>query len=787
MSASEAPRVIPAAAVPLHRQLGVTDFELDEIRARLGRDPNDLELAMFSVMWSEHCSYKSSKVLLRTLPTAGPDVVAGPGENAGVVSIGDGLAVAFKLESHNHPSAVEPYQGAATGVGGILRDIFTMGARPIAVLDGLKFGDPAAPRTRHLVRGVVRGVGGYGNCVGVPTIGGELVFHPSYGGNPLVNVMAVGLLEERHLTRAVAPGPGNLAVLFGSATGRDGIGGASVLASATFGEDDPSKRPSVQVGDPFAEKLLIEASLELIQRGLVEGLQDLGAAGITCAVSETADRAGTGILVDLDAIPRREEGMAPFEVMISESQERMLAIVRPQRLDEVVEVCGRWGVPAAVIGRVTDDGLVTVVTGGVDDRGMPRPATEVLAAIPAAALTSDAIVYDRPAQHPTHRRLAPAPGAPESASDHLPVRGMDPGAVLRGLLGSPNLGSRAWVTTQYDATVGSDTVEASERAAGILRIKGTSKGLACATDAVAGVGAFDPYLGAALAVAECSRNVLVTGARPLGVTNCLNFGDPEKPEAFWQLSEAVRGVGDACRALGLPVTGGNVSLYNESPDGRIVPTAQIGVVGVLDDVERRVTPRFRQAGDIVVLLGEAVPGLAGSEYAALAGSAVEERLPSLDLAREAALQAMILAAARAGVLASAQDVGGGGLAVALAECAMWGGVGARLSLRVSAEPAVELFGESPSRIVVTVRPADLPRLAALAAEHGIPLEPLGEVGGDRLQIELVGGGAAGAAEERGANVADALDCALAALRHAWEQALPRALGDDEFTPPPGDG
>ncbi len=787
MSVTDTPGAAPTAPVPLHRQLGVTDFELDAIRAKLGRDPNDLELAMFSVMWSEHCSYKSSKSLLRTLPTAGSDVVAGPGENAGVVSIGEGLAVAFKLESHNHPSAVEPYQGAATGVGGILRDIFTMGARPVAVLDGLKFGDPAEARTRHLVRGVVRGVGGYGNCVGVPTIGGELVFHPSYGGNPLVNVMAVGLLEERHLTRAAAPGPGNLAVLFGSATGRDGIGGASVLASATFGEDDPSKRPSVQVGDPFAEKLLIEASLELIQHGLVDGLQDLGAAGITCAVSETADRAGTGILVDLDAIPRREEGMAPFEVMISESQERMLAIVRPERLDEVVEVCTRWGLPAAVIGRVTGDGLVTVVTGGVDERGMPRAGTEVLATIPAAALTSDAIVYDRPAQPPTHRRQAPAPGAPESASDHLPIRGMDPGAVLRGLVGSPNLGSRAWVTTQYDATVGADTVEASERAAGILRIKGSAKGLACATDAVAGVGAFDPYLGAALAVAECSRNVVVTGARPLGVTNCLNYGDPERPEAFWQLSEAVRGVGDACRALGLPVTGGNVSLYNESPDGRIVPTAQIGVVGLLDDVGRRVTPQFRQAGDIVVLLGEAVPGLAGSAYAGLAGSAVEERLPSLDLVREASLQRMALAAARAGILVSAQDVSGGGLAVALAECAIWGAVGARLSLQVSAEPAVELFGESPSRMVVTVRPADLPRLEVLAAEHGIPLEPLGEVGGDRLQIELVGGGAAGAAEERGASVADALDCTLAALRHAWEQALPRALGDDEFVPPPGDG
>ena len=771
-------------ALPLHRRLGLTDGELDAIRVRLGRDPNDLELAMFSVMWSEHCSYKSSKPLLRTLPTGGSGVVAGPGEAAGVVSIGDGLAVAFKLESHNHPSAVEPYQGAATGVGGILRDIFSMGARPIAVLDGLKFGDPEEARTRHLVRGVVGGVGGYGNCVGVPTIGGELVFHPSYAGNPLVNVMAVGLLEERHLTHATAPGPGNLAVLLGSATGRDGIGGASVLASATFGEDDPSKRPSVQVGDPFAEKLLIEASLELIERGLLEGLQDLGAAGITCAVSETADRAGTGIVVDLDAIPRRDAGMEPFEVMISESQERMLAIVRPERLAGVREVCERWGVPVAVIGRVTDDGLVTVVAGGLDEAGRPVPGATVLAAVPARSLASDAIVYQRASQPPAHRRQAPAPGAPESASDRLPIRGMDPGAVLRGLVGSPNLGSRAWVTTQYDATVGADTVEDGERAAGILRIRGTTKGLACATDAVAGVGWFDPYLGAALAVAECSRNVVATGARPLGVTNCLNFGDPEQPEAFWQLAEAVRGLADACRALGLPVTGGNVSLYNESPAGRIAPTTQVGVVGLLRDVTRRVPPQFRESGDLVLLLGEAVPGLAGSAYAGLAGSAVEERLPSLDLAREAALQDLVLAAADAGLLASAQDVSGGGLAVALAECAIWGDVGARLTLQVSAEPAVELFGESPSRMVVTVRPADLGPLERLAAARGVPIELLGSVGGDRLVIELVGGGAAGAAEERGASVADALDCSVASLRHAWEQALPRALGDDTFAPPP---
>ncbi len=475
---------------PLHRRLGVTDEELDAIRDRLGgREPNDLELAMFSVMWSEHCSYKSSKPLLRTLPTEGAGVVAGPGENAGVISIGDGLAVAFKIESHNHPSAVEPYQGAATGVGGILRDIFTMGARPIAVLDALRFGDPADARTRHLVDGVVRGVGGYGNCVGVPTVGGELVFDPSYAGNPLVNVMAIGLLEERLLTLAAAPGPGNLVVLFGSTTGRDGIGGASVLASATFTDDDPSKRPSVQVGDPFAEKLLIEASLELIERGLVEGLQDLGAGGITCATSEIADRAGTGILIDLDAIPRREPDMAPFEVMISESQERMCAAVRPDRWDAVREVCERWGLPVAIIGRVTDDGDIAVVEGGLEADGRPHPGAREIARMPAAALTSDAIVHQRLAAPPSHRRAAPAPGAPVDPSDRLPERGMDPGAVLLALLGSANLSSRRVVYEQYDSTVGADTVAGPGHGAAVLRVKGTTKALVATTDGNQAVGA----------------------------------------------------------------------------------------------------------------------------------------------------------------------------------------------------------------------------------------------------------------------------------------------------------
>ena len=758
---------------PLHRRLGVTDEELEAIRERLGgRDPNELELAMFSVMWSEHCSYKSSKQLLRTLPTAGAGVVAGPGENAGVISISDGLAVAFKIESHNHPSAVEPYQGAATGVGGILRDIFTMGARPIAVLDALRFGDPASARTRHLVAGVVGGVGGYGNCVGVPTVGGELVFDPSYEGNPLVNVMAIGLLEERFLTRAAAPGPGNLVVLFGSTTGRDGIGGASVLASATFSDAETSKRPSVQVGDPFAEKLLIEASLELIERGLVEGLQDLGAGGITCGTSETADRAGTGMRIELSAIPRREPGMEPFEVMISESQERMVAVIRPEHWDAVRAVCERWGLPVSVIGEVTADGDIAVVEGERE-----------LARIPAASLTSDAIVHERLAAPPARRRAAPAPGIVEDAprtGAGLPERGMDPGAVLRGLIGSANLSARRAVFEQYDSTVQANTVVGPGHGAAVLRIKGTTKALVASTDANHAVGSIDPWLGAAMSVAEATRNVSITGARPLGVTNCLNYGDPTRPEAFWQLSEAVRGLGDACRALGLPVTGGNVSLYNESPTGAIAPTPEIGVVGLLDDVAQLVGPAFEREGDAILLVGEAVSGLAGSEYAALAGVAADDEAPPIDLGREAAIQAFVREAAERGLLASAQDVAAGGLAIALAESAIWGdgdrGIGARVSLAVAHSPAVDLFGESPSRLVVSTRQRYSPALTLLARHHGLPVEELGTVGGDRLVVELAGSGATGAAEERGSRVADELNVPVADLRHAWETGLSRALG-----------
>ena len=771
-ASAETAKVTPSLAA----SLGVTDQELDLIRQKLGRDPNHTELAVFSVMWSEHCSYKSSKPLLKTLPTRGSGMMAGIGDNAGVVRIGDGLAVAFKIESHNHPSAVEPYQGAATGVGGILRDIFTMGARPIAVLDALRFGDPTDPHTRHLVDGIVRGVGGYGNCVGVPTVGGELVFDPSYQGNPLVNVMAIGLLEERMLILAEAPGPGNYVVLFGSTTGRDGIGGASVLASATFQDQDPSKRPAVQVGDPFAEKLLIEASLELIDRHLVVGIQDLGAGGISCATSESADKAGTGILLDLDAIPRREPGMEPWEVMISESQERMLATCLPENYPAVREVCERWGIPIALVGRVTTDGDIAIIEGGIGPDGLPNPRATEIARIPAKALTSEAIVHYRLATPPTRRRQAPAPGLPLTAHDGLPERGMDPAAVLVSLLGSANLSSRHWVYQQYDSSVQSNTVEWPGHGAAVLRVKGTKKALVATTDGNQTVSAIDPHLGAQLSVAEATRNVSITGARPLGITNCLNFGNPERPEAFWQLQEAVRGMAEACRALSVAVTGGNVSLYNEYQVGAIAPTPEIGVVGLLEDISLLVRPPFTTEGDAVLLIGQSTPGMAGSAYAALAGISSEDSPPSIDLEREAALQTFIREAIGRGLVASAQDVSGGGLAVALAECCMWGGLGAKLRLGVSGSPAIELFGESPSRLVLSCRPRHAPAIELLARQFGLAAHNLGTVGGDRLRIELTGQGATGAAEERGSRVADAVDVSVADLRHTWDHGLARALG-----------
>jgi phosphoribosylformylglycinamidine synthase len=578
------------------------------------------------------------------------------------------------------------------------------------------------------------------------------------------------------LILAEAPGPGNYVVLFGSTTGRDGIGGASVLASATFQDQDPSKRPAVQVGDPFAEKLLIEASLELIDRRLVVGIQDLGAGGISCATSESADKAGTGILLDLDAIPRREPGMAPWEVMISESQERMLATCLPENYAAVREVCERWGIPIALVGRVTTDGDIAIIEGGIGPDGGPNPGATEIARIPAAALTSDAIVHKRVATPPARRRAAPAPGLPLTAHDGLPERGMDPASVLAALLGSANLSSRRWVYEQYDSSVQSNTVEWPGHGAAVLRVKGTKKALVATTDGNQTVSVIDPFLGAQLSVAEATRNVSITGARPLGITNCLNYGNPERPEAFWQLQEAVRGMAEACLALSVPVTGGNVSLYNEYPGGAISPTPEIGVVGLLDDIATLIRPPFTTAGDSVMLIGKSVPGMAGSSYANLAGISAEDSPPSIDLAREAALQSFIREAIGRGLVASAQDVSGGGLAVALAECCMWSGLGAKLRLGVLGSPAIELFGEGPSRLVLSCRPRHAAALELLARQFGLDSCVLGTVGGERLRIELTGSGATGAAEERGSRVADALDVSVVDLRHVWDHGLARALG-----------
>jgi phosphoribosylformylglycinamidine synthase subunit PurL len=748
----------------LHRRLGLTDEELELIGVRMGRDPNDLELAIFSVLWSEHCSYKSSKPVLGMLPTVGEGLLAGPGDNAGVISIGDGLAVAFKIESHNHPSAVEPYQGAATGVGGIIRDIVAMGARPIAILDALRFGDPGRSSTWRSLDGVVRGVGGYGNCIGVPTVGGELVFHPGYDANPLVNVMAVGLLHPEMLTRAEARGVGNHVLLYGATTGRDGIGGASVLASSSLGTDDASKRPSVQIGDPFVEKLILEVSLELIERGLVEGLQDLGAGGIACAVSEMADRAGTGIVLDLDAVPRREPAMDDWEVVISESQERMCAVVRPEHLDEARDVCRRWGLPSAdIIGRVTDDGHITVVAGGLDGDGRPHANATTAGRIPAAALTSEAVVHERPARRPDDVPVSSGDGAsPPGAATGALSRDSAPDVVLLALVARPGLSGVGWVVDQYDSTVGGDTVEGPGRGAAVVRIPGTTRGLAMSVDGNAAVSALDPYLGAALSVAQAVRNVAVTGARPLGVTDCLNFGDPTRPEEFWAFQEAVRGIADACRALDLPVVGGNVSFYNASPTGAIPPTPQIGVVGLLDDLSARIGPAFAADADRVALIGRGGEGLAGAALAELGGAAPDDALPVLDLAREAALHRFLIASADRRLLTAGQDVGTGGLAVAIAQMALWGDRGADLVSSLSLDTTT-LFGEGPSRAVVTYPASKEEAVRDLAQEHGVELTPLGATGGDRLVL-------------RGADGSARLDIGLPELRRSSAPALPLMTG-----------
>jgi phosphoribosylformylglycinamidine synthase len=723
---------------PLHTALGLTDHEARDIEHVLGRVPNHLELAMFAVMWSEHCSYKSSRVHLSRLPSDAPWVLVGPGENAGVVDVGDGIAAAIRIESHNHPSAIEPYQGAATGAGGILRDIFTMGARPIALMDPLRFGPLDDARSRWIAEGVVSGIAGYGNAVGVPTVGGEIVFDRTYAENPLVNVLCLGILPVDRLVLGRATGEGNLAVLLGSSTGRDGIGGVSVLASAGFGTGDAVKRPSVQVGDPFEEKRLIEACLALLDAGLVVGIQDLGGAGLTCATSETASRAGMGMDVDVDAVPRREPGMEPYEVMTSESQERMLAIVSPEALDEVLAICRRWEVRATVVGRVTATGRLRILSG----EGL------VLADVPAAALHDAAPKYDRP------RRRRDRSGETDPAVLPPPA---DAGADLLNLLADTR-----WVSEQYDHMLFLNTVVGPGGDATVLRLKhpitgvDTGRALALTTDGNHRWCAVDPRAGTALVVAESVLNLACVGARPLALVNCLNFGNPEHPEVMWELSEAIDGMAEASRAFAVPVVGGNVSLYNESQGRDIDPTPVVGVLGLIDHLERRPPAVGLVAGGILVLVGpdEQEPSLAGSRWAWDRG-ARGGVLPALDPAAHRAVADLVRWAVTEDLLLGVHDVAEGGLAVALAEAAVATSVGASID---GLDGHAALFAEAPSRALACIAPEAVSRVTERAGAGGVPVRVVGEARGDRVVVEGL------------------LDVAVAPLSAAWRRRLPDAFG-----------
>jgi phosphoribosylformylglycinamidine synthase len=699
------------------REHNLNELEYERIVSMLGRTPTLTELGVFSALWSEHCSYKHTKPILKTFPTAGKQVVQGPGENAGVLRLPDGWAVAFKIESHNHPSAVEPYQGAATGVGGILRDVFTMGARPVAVLNSLRFGPLDTARNRYLFAGVVRGVGDYGNCVGVPTLGGEVDFAPGYSGNPLVNAMCVGLLKEKDLMRAAAHGVGNVLISVGASTGRDGIHGAS-FASEDLSEKSEARRPQVQVGDPFTEKLLLEATLELISSGLIVAIQDMGAAGLTSSSAEMAARGGVGVELETDKVPQREPGMTPYEILLSESQERMLVVAEPERADDIRRVCEKWELQAAVIGRVTDDGLFRVRHNG-----------EVVAEIPGERLVEDCPIY-YPEATESAAAVALRAARPKAA----------PKADLTGalplLLDTPSIASKRWVFEQYDSTVQASTLLGPGGDAGVLRVGETGFGLAVTVDCNSRIVALDPYEGGKATVAEAARNIACTGAVPLGITDCLNFGNPDRPEVFFQFKEACRGIADACRAFDTPVTGGNVSLYNESPTGAIDPTPTVGMVGLLERIERRVPSAFQTSGNRVVILGATKGELGGSAYWAEVRDFVGGQPARVDLAAERALQRVLIGGAERGLIRSAHDASTGGLAVALAEAAMGGpystnGLGASLDLAGYASGVSDeavLYGEDGARAVVTCSADAEQALLTLAGEHGVPAFSAGAVG-----------------------------------------------------------
>ncbi|MBN1171567.1 MAG: phosphoribosylformylglycinamidine synthase subunit PurL [Micromonosporaceae bacterium] len=735
-----------------YAQLGLQDDEYGRIRQILGRRPTQSELAMYSIMWSEHCSYKSSKVHLRQFAEKAPPsdrLLAGMGENAGVVKVSDELAVTFKVESHNHPSFVEPYQGAATGVGGIVRDILAMGARPIAVMDPLRFGAADHPDTARVLPGIVGGIGGYGNCLGLPNVGGELVFDPCYQGNPLVNALCVGVMPVDRLQRKEADGPGNVVVLMGAKTGRDGIGGVSVLASATFDDASEQRRPSVQVGDPFMEKLLIEACLELYDRELIVGVQDLGGAGLTCALTETSAAAGMGMLVDLNAVPLREPSMEPHEVLASESQERMLLIVAPDQLASVLTVAKKWGVIATPIGQVTPpaaegkNGRLIITWGG-----------ETIVDVPPGSLVDDGPVYHRPMREPgdlillqaDRAETLPRPKTPEELRETL----------LR-LAASSNLCDKTWVVEQYDRYVQGNTVLAQPEDSGVLRLDDrTGLGIALATDGNGRYARLDPYAGAKLALAEAYRNVATTGAIPVAVTNCLNFGSPEDPMVMWQFAEAVRGLADGCAELGIPVTGGNVSFYNSTGAAAINPTPVVGVLGVIGDVANRVPMGVRNDGDVIILLGETGEELSGSEWAWVTHDHLGGRPPKVNLVRERILANVLTSAAKSGHLSAAHDLSEGGLVQTLVETCMRNDVGVTIALPDELDPFVALFAETTARALVAVPRGHEKAFAALCREHGLPSTVLGVVDSQQRALEI-----------RGQFIIP-----LEELREAWSGTLP---------------
>jgi phosphoribosylformylglycinamidine synthase len=710
------------------RELGLKEDEYARIREILGRRPTSAELAMYSVMWSEHCSYKSSKLHLAQFGQKAPKtdaLLVGIGENAGVVDIGQGWAVTFKVESHNHPSYVEPYQGAATGVGGIVRDIMSMGARPVAVMDPLRFGPADAEDTRRVLPGVVAGIGGYGNCLGLPNIGGEVVFDPSYAGNPLVNALCVGVVRHEDIKLAFASGRGNLIVLFGAATGGDGIGGVSVLASETFDDAHPTKRPAVQVGDPFMEKVLIECCLEVFAADLVVGIQDLGGAGLSCATSELASAGDGGMTVWLDRVPLRDSSLAPEEILMSESQERMCAVVEPAKLDAFLDICAKWDVLATVIGEVDDSGRLTVQWHG-----------DTIVDVPPRSVAHDGPVYQRPFARPSWQD---ALQADDPSSLPRPTSGDELRATLLQMVAAPNLASKSWVTDQYDRYVLGNTVLAQPEDAGVIRVDDeTHLGVALATDGNGRFAKLDPYAGAQLALSEAYRNVAVSGARPLAVTDCLNFGSPEDPDVMWQFAEATRGLADACLELGVPVTGGNVSFYNQTGDVAINPTPVVGVLGVVADVRRRVPIGFGAADEVVLLLGEARDELGGSEWAHHVHGHLGGLPPRVDLAAEKALGALMAAAADDGLVTAAHDVSDGGLAQTLVEMVLRRGVGASVTVDdVAGDAFVALFAESVARAVVAV-PADrVSDLEASASSYGVPVTRLGNTGGETLVVQGV--------------------------------------------------